>query len=371
MNVALSELPDFTCSAGARARPTITPPASSSRRASPTWSAPFSTRRARLGRRQPIVEVLIRSTLDDSAGADRASTSRACSASTSRRNCPTAQSWDDHRETVADLMIDTVDGYAPNFARRSVLGRQIMSPLDLERTFGLVGGDIFHGALDLEQMFSARPMLGHADYRGPLPGLYMCGCGHASGRRRRRIAGAQRGTGSAEGFEEAVRLDLVIARRVSRRSNPGSGCLGIASPVGWAMTELSLSAAYGRAIGAMVFGGCWRPKSAAAESRPICTMPRRIARVLCEVVEQRVAVAAAHRARQLGEVLAELRQHLQHGVLVVQEHVAPHRGIGRRDAREVAEAARGELQHFGRRDLRELFCGADDGVGDRDAAGGW
>ena len=101
--------------------------------------------------------------------------SRACSASTSRRELPNG-SWDDHRETVADLMIDTVDRYAPNF-KRSVLGRQIMSPLDLERTFGLVGGDIFHGALDLGQMFSARPMLGHADYRGPLPGLYMCGSG--------------------------------------------------------------------------------------------------------------------------------------------------------------------------------------------------
>jgi phytoene dehydrogenase-like protein len=52
-----------------------------------------------------------------------------------------------------------------------------MSPLDLERTFGLVGGDIFHGALSLDQLFSARPVLGHGDYRAPLPGLYMCGAG--------------------------------------------------------------------------------------------------------------------------------------------------------------------------------------------------
>ena len=73
-------------------------------------------------------------------------------------------------------MIETVNTYAPNF-RQSVLGRQIFSPLDLERTFGLIGGDIFHGALDLGQMFSARPMLGHADYRGPLKGLYHCGSG--------------------------------------------------------------------------------------------------------------------------------------------------------------------------------------------------
>jgi phytoene dehydrogenase-like protein len=58
-----------------------------------------------------------------------------------------------------------------------VVGRQILSPLDLERTFGLIGGDIFHGALSLDQLFSARPMLGHAAYRAPLPGLYMCGSG--------------------------------------------------------------------------------------------------------------------------------------------------------------------------------------------------
>jgi len=58
-----------------------------------------------------------------------------------------------------------------------VLGRQVLSPLDLERQFGLLGGDIFHGALTLNQLFSARPMLGHADYRGPLKGLYHCGSG--------------------------------------------------------------------------------------------------------------------------------------------------------------------------------------------------
>ena len=89
---------------------------------------------------------------------------------------PDGSSWDDHRETVADLMIETVNDLAPNF-RRSVLARQIFSPLDLERTFGLIGGDIFHGALDLRQIFSARPMLGYADYRGPIAGLYMCGSG--------------------------------------------------------------------------------------------------------------------------------------------------------------------------------------------------
>ena len=86
------------------------------------------------------------------------------------------RSWDDHREEVADLMIDTVDAQAPGF-KASVLGRQINSPLDLERTFGLVGGDIFHGKLELDQLFSARPVLGHGAYRAPVAGLYLCGAG--------------------------------------------------------------------------------------------------------------------------------------------------------------------------------------------------
>jgi phytoene dehydrogenase-like protein len=73
-------------------------------------------------------------------------------------------------------MIATVDKYAPGFAR-SVIGRQALTPLDLEREFGLIGGDIFHGKLTLNQLFSARPLLGHADYRGPLKGLYHCGAG--------------------------------------------------------------------------------------------------------------------------------------------------------------------------------------------------
>ena len=68
-------------------------------------------------------------------------------------------------------------GLVATFTKAAVLGRQIMSPLDLERTFGLLGGDISHGAMNLDQMFSARPMLGYGNYRGPLKGLYMCSAG--------------------------------------------------------------------------------------------------------------------------------------------------------------------------------------------------
>jgi phytoene dehydrogenase-like protein len=174
MNVALSELPDFSCLPGTApadhhtAGIILAPSLRYMERAyfdarTHGWSA------------QPIIEMLIPSTLDDSlAPAGRHVASLFCQHVAPQ--LPDGTSWDQHREQVADLMIRTVDAYAPNFAR-SVLARQILSPLDLERTFGLVGGDIFHGALSLDQLFSARPMLGYADYRGPIPGLYMCGSG--------------------------------------------------------------------------------------------------------------------------------------------------------------------------------------------------
>lgn len=127
----------------------------------------------------PVVEMLIPSTLDDSlAPPGQHVASLFCQHVAPQ--LPNGSSWDDHRDEVADLMIATVDAYAPGFAA-SVLGRQVLSPLDLEREFGLLGGDIFHGALTLNQLFSARPMLGHADYRGPLKGLYHCGSGSHPG----------------------------------------------------------------------------------------------------------------------------------------------------------------------------------------------
>ncbi|WLA85416.1 phytoene desaturase family protein [Bradyrhizobium elkanii] len=172
MNVALSALPSFTALPGLGDHLTagiiIAPSLGYMDRA---WhdAREFGWSRA------PVVEVLIPSTLDDSLSPPGQHVASLFCQHVAPQ-LPDGRSWDDHRDEVADLMIATVDHYAPGFAG-SVIGRQVLSPLDLERQFGLLGGDIFHGALTLNQLFSARPMLGHADYRGPLKGLYHCGSG--------------------------------------------------------------------------------------------------------------------------------------------------------------------------------------------------
>ena len=174
MNVALSELPDFKVLPGR----SLAEHHTSGIIMAPSLAymdQAYLDAKAGGWSKRPIVEMLIPSTLDDSlAPTGQHVASLFCQHVAPV--LPNGASWDDHREQVADVMIDLVNSHAPNF-KASVLGRQIMSPLDLERTFGLIGGDIFHGALSLDQMFSARPMLGHGDYRGPLKGLYMCGSG--------------------------------------------------------------------------------------------------------------------------------------------------------------------------------------------------
>jgi phytoene dehydrogenase-like protein len=88
---------------------------------------------------------------------------------------PTAD-WSQLKERAVQSIFDVVQNYCPNF-RASLLGYRALSPADLESEFGLTGGDIFHGQLSLDQLFSMRPVLGYARYRGPIAGLYHCGSG--------------------------------------------------------------------------------------------------------------------------------------------------------------------------------------------------
>ncbi len=82
--------------------------------------------------------------------------------------------WDEKRETFADTVIDTLAEYAPNI-KNIIVGRQVLTPLDLEREFGLTEGNIFQGELSLEQLFFLRPVPGWSQYRAPIKNLYMCG----------------------------------------------------------------------------------------------------------------------------------------------------------------------------------------------------
>ena len=178
MNVALSELPSFTClPSNGRAEQhgasiVIAPSLNYLDQA-------YMDARMHGWARAPSIEMHIPSVLDDTLappGQHVASLFCQQFAPTLPANTVGGSSWDDHREAVAGLIIDTVSAYAPNF-KCAVLGRMILSPLDLERKLALTGGDIFHGSLTLDQLYSARPMLGYGDYRAPVRGLYMCGSG--------------------------------------------------------------------------------------------------------------------------------------------------------------------------------------------------
>ncbi len=176
MNVALSELPDFLSRPGTNKQdhhgagiiigPTID-----------YLDRAYLDARREGWSREPVVEMLIPSTLDDSLAPPGQHVASLFVQHVAPQ-LPTPRTWANahEKEAFADLVIETVNRHAPNF-KASVIARQVLSPLDLETRFGLVDGDIFHGQLSLDQLFSARPIIGHADYRLPVPGLYLCGSG--------------------------------------------------------------------------------------------------------------------------------------------------------------------------------------------------
>ncbi len=172
MNVALSELPRFTClpepgehhQSGIIIAPTLD-----------YMDRAFLDAKADGWSKRPIVEMLIPSTVDDSlAPTGQHVASLFCQQFAPE--LPDGRDWDTEEGKAADTIIDTVEAHAPGF-RASIVGQQILSPKGLERKFGLAGGDIMHGNMSLDQLWSARPVLGHGSYRGPLKGLYMCGAG--------------------------------------------------------------------------------------------------------------------------------------------------------------------------------------------------
>jgi phytoene dehydrogenase-like protein len=171
INVTLSELPDFTCLPGT----TPGPQHRGTIHISPTldyMEQAFDD--AKYGRpsAHPILECTIPSVIDPSV-APPGRHLMSCFV----QYAPYALregTWDTRKEAFADVCIAALAEYAPNVPR-AVIDRQVLSPLDLERRFALTGGNIFQGAMTLNQLFSLRPLPGYADYRTPLPGLYLCG----------------------------------------------------------------------------------------------------------------------------------------------------------------------------------------------------
>ena len=122
--------------------------------------------------------------------------------------------WDSQRDALGDLVVRELETVAPGIGKQ-IVARQVITPLDLERDYGLTGGHPFHGELGLDQFFLWRPLLGHARYRMPLEGLYLAGSGRPSRRRDHRRARRERRSRDP-GRREAPALIALSRRRVRR-----------------------------------------------------------------------------------------------------------------------------------------------------------
>ena len=174
MNVALSELPDFKCLPGKdisehhKSGIVIAP--------SLSYMDQAYTDAKQFGwSRNPIVEMLIPSTVDSTLAPEgKHVASLFCQQFAPK--LPENKSWNDEKVNAANTIINTVNNFAPNF-KESILGKSILSPLDLEEKLGLLGGDIMHGVMSLDQMWAARPVFNYGDYKTPVKNLFLCGSG--------------------------------------------------------------------------------------------------------------------------------------------------------------------------------------------------
>jgi phytoene dehydrogenase-like protein len=176
INLALSELPDFISLPGVEPGPqhpelVISPSVAYLEQA---WD---DAKRGRASA-QPMIDAVIPTTKDPTL-APEGKHVMSCFVQYAPYELLEAD-WEHEREALGDLVIDTISAYAPNM-KGSVLHREVLTPVDLERRFGLLGGNIFQGEMSLDQLFSFRPASQAASYRTPLNGLYLCGSGSHPG----------------------------------------------------------------------------------------------------------------------------------------------------------------------------------------------
>jgi phytoene dehydrogenase-like protein len=169
VNFALDALPDFTCRPGSgdhlRGAISISPSVDYMERAyDQAKYGAFSSR--------PYIDMVI-PTLTDPSIAPAGKHILSCFVQYAPYRLARS-TWDEQREALGDAVVDTLAEYAPNI-RQIILHRQVLTPLDLEREFGLSEGNIFHGELTLDQLFFLRPVPGWARYATPIRNLWMCG----------------------------------------------------------------------------------------------------------------------------------------------------------------------------------------------------
>ena len=198
INIALSELPDFTAlpgtAPGPQHRGTI--------HISPTMEyieRAYDDAKYGYPSKQPIIEATIPSVLDDTLAPPGKYVMSMFTQYFPYKLAPGLQ-LEEEKEKYADRCFEMMERFAPNF-RRAVIHRQVLSPVDLERRFGLTGGNIMQGVMSLSSLSFMRPVPGYADYRTPVRGLYLCGaathpgggvmgaCGYNAAREIRRDLG--------------------------------------------------------------------------------------------------------------------------------------------------------------------------------------
>jgi phytoene dehydrogenase-like protein len=170
VNIALDALPDFKCLPGPgahlRGAISISPSVEYMERA-------YDDAKYGNFSRHPYIDMVIPSLTDPSV-APPGKHVMSCFVQYAPYKLRAGLNWDDQREAFGNAVIDTIAEYAPNF-KNIILNKQVLTPLDLERDFGLSEGNIFQGELSLEQLFFLRPVPGYAQFRTPIKNLYMCG----------------------------------------------------------------------------------------------------------------------------------------------------------------------------------------------------
>jgi len=173
INLALSEVPNFSCLPGNGVGPQhhgtihISPNRTYIEKA-------FDCAKYGYISENPVIEATIPSSLDDSVAPKGRHVMSMFTQYFPYKLAPDAGTLEENKQRYAERCIDIMTDYAPNF-RKSVLGYQVLSPADLESTFGLTGGNIMQGAMSLSSLAFMRPLPGYADYRTPVKGLYLCG----------------------------------------------------------------------------------------------------------------------------------------------------------------------------------------------------